>query len=84
MTQTGALTAVEKAARDILDQGYAVVKLSDVDAGNLHTAIDTSGFLGNRASDEFLDLVDLTLLDSNSGDAGTYHLGTSADLGPGA
>ena len=42
MTQTVALTAVSKAARDILDQGYAVVRLSDVDAGNLHNAIDTA------------------------------------------
>lgn len=42
MTNTVALTAVEQAARDIIDQGYAVVKLSDVDAGNLHNAISTA------------------------------------------
>ena len=48
----------------------------------LHTAVDTSGFLGDRASDEFLDLVDLTLLDIKSGDAATYHLVTSAELDP--
>ena len=42
MTQTGALPAVEQAARDILDQGYAVVKLTDVDAYNLHNAISTA------------------------------------------
>src|SRR5579885_3169060 len=35
-------TAVTKAARDILDQGYAVVKLSDTDAHNLQTAIATA------------------------------------------
>ena len=34
--------AVTKAARDILTTGYAVVKLSDIDAGNLHTAISTA------------------------------------------
>jgi pyruvate formate lyase activating enzyme len=48
----------------------------------LHTAIDTSGFLGDRASDDFLDLVDLFLLDIKSGDPDTYHLVTSADLEP--
>lgn len=37
-----ALSAVEQAARDILDTGYAVVKLSEVDAGNLHNAISTA------------------------------------------
>lgn len=48
----------------------------------LHTAIDTSGFLGDRASDGFLDLVDLFLLDIKSGDPETYRLVTSADLEP--
>jgi pyruvate formate lyase activating enzyme len=48
----------------------------------LHTAVDTSGFLGDRASDDFLDLVDLFLLDIKSGDPQTYHLVTSADLEP--
>jgi isopenicillin N synthase-like dioxygenase len=42
VTQTLAIEAVTKAARDILDQGYAVVKLSDVDTANLHNAISTS------------------------------------------
>src|SRR3954462_7306393 len=49
---------------------------------DLHTAVDTSGFLGDRASDEFLDLVDLFLLDVKSGDAATYHLVTSAEPAP--
>jgi isopenicillin N synthase-like dioxygenase len=35
-------TTIERAARDILDQGYAVVKLSDVDTANLHRAISTA------------------------------------------
>jgi len=42
MTQTAPPAAIEQAARDILDQGYAVVKLSDVDAHNLHHAIATA------------------------------------------
>lgn len=48
----------------------------------LHTAVDTSGFLGARASDEFLDLVDLFLLDIKSGDPETYRLVTGAELEP--
>src|SRR5206468_7310479 len=36
------VSAVSKAANDILDSGYAVVRLSEVDAGNLHGAIDTA------------------------------------------
>jgi len=42
VTSTLALDAVAKAAHDILDKGYAVVKLADVDTANLHHAIDTA------------------------------------------
>ena len=42
MTSTPTLNAVSQAARDILDSGYAVVRLSELDAGNLHRAIDTA------------------------------------------
>lgn len=48
----------------------------------LHTAVDTSGFLGARASEDFLDLVDLFLLDIKAGDEELYHLVTSAELAP--
>jgi pyruvate formate lyase activating enzyme len=48
----------------------------------LHTVVDTSGFLGARATDEFLDLVDLFLLDIKSGDPETYRVVTSGDLEP--
>ena len=48
----------------------------------LHTAVDTSGFLGARASEGFLDLVDLFLLDIKAGDEELYQLVTSADLEP--
>lgn len=48
----------------------------------LHTAVDTSGFLGSRASEDFLDLVDLFLLDIKAGDEKLYHLVASADLEP--
>ncbi|WP_375490511.1 2-oxoglutarate and iron-dependent oxygenase domain-containing protein [uncultured Jatrophihabitans sp.] len=43
MTQTLAHDPViTKAAGDILDRGYAVVKLGDIDAGNLRNAISTA------------------------------------------
>jgi isopenicillin N synthase-like dioxygenase len=45
-------TAVAKAAADILDQGYAVVKLSDTDAGNLRNAIATANRFFRRPLDE--------------------------------
>jgi pyruvate formate lyase activating enzyme len=48
----------------------------------LHTAVDTSGFLGERASEALLDDVDLVLLDIKSGDPDTYRLVTSAELDP--
>jgi pyruvate formate lyase activating enzyme len=38
----------------------------------LHTALDTSGMLGDRADDALLDTVDLVLLDIKSGDPATY------------
>jgi isopenicillin N synthase-like dioxygenase len=42
MTSTLPSPTVAQAAADILDQGYAVVKLADVDTANLHNAIDTA------------------------------------------
>ncbi|SHG67128.1 Isopenicillin N synthase [Jatrophihabitans endophyticus] len=42
MTNTLALPVVSKAARDIIDHGYAVVKLADLDAANLDKAISTA------------------------------------------
>ena len=48
----------------------------------VHTAVDTSGFLGARASEEMLDDVDLVLLDVKSGDPATYRRVTGRDLQP--
>ncbi|WP_020524833.1 pyruvate formate-lyase-activating protein [Catelliglobosispora koreensis] len=38
----------------------------------LHTALDTSGFLGEKANEELLDATDLVLLDIKSFDQATY------------
>jgi pyruvate formate lyase activating enzyme len=48
----------------------------------LHTALDTSGFLGQRADDSYLANVDLVLLDIKSGDPDTYRRVTGVDLEP--
>ncbi|MEU8612846.1 pyruvate formate-lyase-activating protein [Actinoplanes sp. NPDC048791] len=49
----------------------------------LHTALDTSGFYGDRADDALLDAVDLVLLDIKSGDEDTYQAVTGTGrLGP--
>ncbi len=48
----------------------------------LHTALDTSGFLGARADDGMLDDTDLVLLDVKSGLAETYRFVTGRDLEP--
>jgi pyruvate formate lyase activating enzyme len=48
----------------------------------LHTALDTSGFLGARATDALLRDVDLVLLDIKSWDPATYRKVTSRELAP--
>ena len=48
----------------------------------LHTAIETSGFLGDRADDTYLRSLDLVLLDIKSGDPETYRMATGRDLAP--
>src|SRR5271169_3535951 len=39
---------------------------------DLHTAIQTSGFLGDRADESYLSAIDLVLLDIKSSDPDTY------------
>ena len=56
--------------------------LSGAKAMGLHTAIETSGFLGARADDAFLSDVDLVLLDIKSSDPDTYRRVTGRDIAP--
>jgi pyruvate formate lyase activating enzyme len=49
---------------------------------DLHTALDTSGFLGIRADDSYLQAVDLVLLDIKSWDRVLYHRLTGVELEP--
>ena len=48
----------------------------------LHTAIETSGFLGARADERFLNALDLVLLDIKSSNPDTYRKVTGRDLAP--
>src|SRR4051812_209073 len=48
----------------------------------LHTAIETSGFLGNRCDERYLSALDLVLLDIKSGDPETYRKVTGRELAP--
>ncbi|MEV6305940.1 pyruvate formate-lyase-activating protein [Actinoplanes sp. NPDC051861] len=49
----------------------------------LHTALDTSGFLGAKASDDLLAVTDLVLLDIKAGDEETYRKVTrTGELAP--
>jgi pyruvate formate lyase activating enzyme len=48
----------------------------------LHTALDTSGFLGARATEEYLQSVDLVILDIKSWDPETYRRVTKQEVGP--
>lgn len=52
MTKFVALDAVSQAARDILDRGYAVMKLTDLDATRLQTAIATAVRFFGRPDEE--------------------------------
>jgi pyruvate formate lyase activating enzyme len=48
----------------------------------LHTAIETSGFLGDRADEKYLACLDMVLLDIKSSDPETYRAVTGRDLAP--
>jgi pyruvate formate lyase activating enzyme len=48
----------------------------------LHTAVQTSGYLGDRADDRYLSYVDLVLLDIKSSDPETYRKVTGRELAP--
>jgi pyruvate formate lyase activating enzyme len=48
----------------------------------LHTAIETSGFLGDRVDDRYLSVLDLVLLDIKSSNPETYRAVTGRELAP--
>ncbi|WP_431603551.1 pyruvate formate-lyase-activating protein [Bowdeniella massiliensis] len=66
----------------LMQPAFLARMLAGCKALGVHTAIDTSGFLGANASDEMLDNLDLVLLDFKSGIPETYRSVTGRDLAP--
>ncbi|WP_237236860.1 pyruvate formate-lyase-activating protein [Rothia nasimurium] len=66
----------------LMQRPFAENILMSAKSLGIHTCIDTSGFLGAQASDEFLDNVDLVLLDVKSGSEEVYRELTGRALQP--
>lgn len=66
----------------LFQRAFATRVLAAAKEAGIHTAIDTSGFLGHRLADDDLDLVDLFLLDVKSGLPETYEQVTGRQLRP--
>ena len=65
-----------------MQPAFAATILAGAKEMGIHTAIDTSGFLGAACTDEMLDNIDLVLLDVKSGDPETYKKVTGRALQP--
>ncbi|MCR6690221.1 pyruvate formate-lyase-activating protein [Cellulomonas sp.] len=66
----------------LMQPAYVRRLLRGAKAMDVHTAIDTSGYLGAQCTDEMLDDIDLVLLDVKSGDPETYKRATGRELEP--
>lgn len=66
----------------LVQLGFTKGLFAAAKAMGLHTALDTSGFLGQRADEDYLRHVDLVLLDIKSGDPDTYRRVTGRELAP--
>lgn len=66
----------------LMQPAFANQILLGAKALGVHTCLDTSGFLGRNASDEFLKNVDMVLLDVKSGIPETYQHVTGRALQP--
>lgn len=66
----------------LLQPRFTREMLQRCQAAGLHTALDTSGYLGFRADDQLLDATDLVLLDIKSWDPTTYRIVTGRRLAP--
>lgn len=66
----------------LMQPAFARNVLAAAKAMGVHTAIDTSGYLGAVADDSFLDSVDLVLLDVKSGTEESYKALTGRPLQP--
>ena len=66
----------------MVQRGFTRRILAAAKRMGLHTAIETSGFLGSRCDERYLSVLDLVLLDIKSGDPETYRKVTGRDLAP--
>jgi pyruvate formate lyase activating enzyme len=66
----------------LLQAGFVAELLHRVKDLGLHTALDTSGYLGARATDALLADTDLVLLDIKAWDPARYRRLTTVDLTP--
>jgi pyruvate formate lyase activating enzyme len=66
----------------LLQPAFTAALLRRCKEAGLHTALDTSGFLGTRATDQLLADTDLVLLDIKSFDTDTYRELTGGRLEP--
>lgn len=66
----------------LMQPAFAARMLRGAKEMGIHTALDTSGFLGINATDEMLADTDLVLLDVKSGDEDTYRRVTGRALQP--
>jgi pyruvate formate lyase activating enzyme len=66
----------------LMQPGFVKALLAGARELGLHTAVDTSGFLGARVDDELMALTDLWLLDIKSFTPATYKRVTGVDVEP--
>jgi len=66
----------------LMQAKFAFNLLKEAKKLHLHTALDTSGFLGLYCTQDMLDLTDLVLLDIKSGNEETYKKVTGRSLQP--
>jgi len=66
----------------LLQPEFTAALLAAARDRGLHTALDTSGYLGARAGDDLLRVTDLVLLDVKSWHPGTYRRVTGVDVEP--
>ncbi|WP_411700700.1 pyruvate formate-lyase-activating protein [Conyzicola sp.] len=66
----------------LMQPAFVARLFAECRALGIHTTLDTSGYLGRRASDALLDSVDLVLLDVKSGLPATYREVTGRELAP--
>lgn len=83
----GALKALDggltiSGGEPMVQQAFTRRILAGAKKMGLHTAIETSGYLGPKMDDAYLDAIDLVLLDIKSSNPETYRSVTGRDLEP--